>query len=347
MRRYQCTVSYVGALYEGWQSQGRGTSVQEVIEEVLHRITQEDIKIMGSGRTDAGVNAGGQVFSFYTEREMTCRKWMGAINGYLPKDIHIMKVEEAPRFFHVRYNVRYKQYDYRIDMNDYNVFAKDYAYQIPLVLDTDAMRKAIPYLIGTHDFTSYNSSPLKEFPDQVRTVFDIKMTVEGSRITLSFIGKGFLRYMVRMMAGTLVEVGRHKIEPEDVKRILEEKSKTAHRKCAPANGLTLEYVDYFEVPALSEEAEVREFLFDDELPEGMNIKEIEESVKKNLFPRFYVLVKRHEMKRLGHFIADRNGSSLVIYNKAYQQTAEELIPALSDWCKEKGINEQVTIISQE
>ena len=113
MMRYKCVVSYVGRNYSGWQSQRKGDSIQEILEAVIERITQEKVNVIGSGRTDAGVNARAQVFMFDTKRKMPARKWMGAINAFLPDDIHIMAVEEEDDCFHARYNVRFKQYNYR------------------------------------------------------------------------------------------------------------------------------------------------------------------------------------------------------------------------------------------
>ena len=215
MIRYKCTVAYSGAGYCGWQTQKNGNSVQEYIESALERIFDSPVRILAAGRTDAGVNAWGQVFQFDSEKEIGERKLMGALNGFLPKDIHIRKVEKKDRLFHVRYCVKSKQYDYRINLGEYDVFSRDFAYQCPYPVNVEKMEEASRYLVGTHDFTSFNSNTLRETPDQVRTIDSIVFTRENDMLTISYRGRGFLRYMVRMMTGALLEVGRGRMEPED------------------------------------------------------------------------------------------------------------------------------------
>ena len=158
MKRIACIVAYDGSAYEGWQSQLRMTSVQEQIEAVLEKIEGHRIPITASGRTDAGVNASGQVFMFDTERDMSAYKWKGALNGLLPRDIHIVQAEEKDGRFHARYNVKRKTYLYRIHTGEYDVFTRNIAYQCPQLLDIDAMREAAKELTGTHDFTSFNKN---------------------------------------------------------------------------------------------------------------------------------------------------------------------------------------------
>ena len=333
MYRYKCTIAYEGAAYEGWQSQKNGRSIQEQVEAVLQRLTGKKINVIASGRTDAGVSASAQVCMFDTDRHMTGRKWQGAINAFLPDDIHIVKCEEAdPVCFHARYNVRWKKYVYRIHMGEYDVFTRNIACQCPLMLDTDAMREAIPYLIGTHDFTSCNSSPLSEYPDQVRTVFDIDMKVEGNMITLTFRGKGFLRFMVRMMAGALMEVGKHKHAPSYIKEMLDAKDKSFPHKNAPANGLRLEEVNYFDILSLSEEGMVREFLYNDVLPEGYTITQLEEMVKKQEGIVLYAFTTRHSQEMLGIFVKDENQGILYVYDEKNLPAAKSLEEGLSAWC---------------
>jgi tRNA pseudouridine38-40 synthase len=345
MKRYRCTVAYCGAAYAGWQSQRNGLSVQEQIESVLHDIAHAKINIVASGRTDAGVNASGQVFHFDTELEMTPRKWMGAINGHLPKDIHIMDVQETDHLFHARYCVRRKQYDYRINLGPYDVFTRDTAYQCPVKLDVDKMKEASRYLIGTHDFTSFNSNTLAETPNQVRTVNDIVFSYEGNILKLSFHGKGFLRYMVRMMAAQLVEVGRGRLEPEDIQKMLEARSKTIARKNAPANGLTLEKVEYFEICALNEEVMIREFLADDDLPYGHSIEDLEKAVSGSVWPRCYVMTYRTSQQQLGVMTAlsPREGCLVEVHTETDRQRAECLRPQLEEWLFRNGAAESAEV----
>lgn len=338
MRRFRCTVSYKGRNYDGWQSQRNGCSVQEVIEAVISRIAGEHIVITAAGRTDAGVNAHGQVFHFDCELNLSAYKWQGAINGYLPDDIHIMSVEETDERFHARYCVRRKQYDYRIQLNHYDVLSNDYAWQCPYPLDVEKMKEAAEYLKGTHDFTAFNSSSPKEYPDQVRTVSDIRFEQQGDMLKISFIGKGFLRYMVRMMSAQLIEAGRGKIEPEAVGRMLAERSRTGMRRNAAPQGLTLEAIDYFEICALNEQGMIREYLDGDPLPPGKRLDELEEEVRTGAFPRIYAFSTRHSQQILGTFIlCDKDSGSLFLHEpEESMQAAESLLPQLYEWAGKNG-----------
>lgn len=347
MIRYKCTVAYVGREYDGWQSQKLGLSVQEKIEGVIRSITCERNNIIASGRTDAGVNARAQVFQFDTEREMSERKWMGAINGYLPKDIHIMKVEKVSRRFHARYCVRKKTYVYRINTGPYDVFTKDFAYQCPIPLDVDKMIEASAYLKGTHDFTSLNSSPLKEYPDQVRTIEDISFDVHDGMIAISFTGKGFLRYMVRMMSAQLIEAGRHRIEPADIAKILAAKSKTIARRNAPANGLTLEHVDYFDIAALNREGMLREYLLSDTMPQGMTLAQLEENVRLKKMPMRYLFTTRHSQEPLGYFVFDGNTGTIFCKDEESMAIAENFRSDLAAWFGENGFAEDTPVMIQK
>lgn len=329
MKRLKCTVAYAGAAYEGWQSQKNGRTIQEQIETALFQIACQKINITASGRTDAGVNAMGQVFHFDTELEMNPRKWMGAINGMLPGDIHIMDIEEAPPYFHARFCVRRKQYDYRINLGPYDVFTRDTAYQCPVSLDVDKMFEASRYFIGTHDFTSFNSTTLKEAENQVRTVTDITFEREGNILKMSFTGKGFLRYMVRMMAGQLVEVGKGRLQPEDMKKMLEARSKTIPRRNAPANGLTLARVDYFDILSMNDEIMIREFLDGDPLPEGTDLFQLEADIKARNYPCMYAVAKRKSQEILGVCVQkDDNAFELEMSDLSYLEMAENMIAQL-------------------
>lgn len=344
MTRFKCVVSYKGKNYDGWQSQLNGRSIQEKIEEVIARIAQERIVITAAGRTDAGVNAHGQVFHFDCDKNLSAYKWQGAINGFLPEDIHIMSVEETDERFHARYCVRMKQYDYRIQMGKYDVFSSDYAWQCPYELDIERMKKAASWLIGTHDFTSFNSSSLKEYPDQVRTVRDIRFEQTGDLLRISFTGKGFLRYMVRMMSAQMIEAGRGKIEPEDIRRMLEKPSRTGIRRNAEPQGLTLEKIDYFEIPALNEQGMVREFLFDDILPAGKDLAELEQAVRMRSLPRTYALSTRHSQTILGVFEVMADSGTFRLYDPAEsRETAVSLIPQLQDWAAKNGFAESFSV----
>lgn len=317
MKRYKCTVAYVGADYEGWQSQKNKRTVQEKIEEAISVITQEKTNIVASGRTDAGVSARGQVFHFDTEREMPVRKWMYAINGKLPKDIHIVDMEEAFETFHARYCVKMKQYDYRINTGPYDVFTKDTAYQCPYVLDIEKMKEASKYFIGKHDFTSFNATSLEEKQDQVRTVKEISFSLEGNILKITFLGKGFLRYMVRMMVGQLIEAGRGRILPEEIQNIMDKRSKTASLKNAPPQGLTLQKVSYFEIVALSDQSMIREYLEDDEGYCDLS--------------NHYIITTRNTQEPLGEMILEEEYAKIQVSNPMNHAMVEELIPQIHKW----------------
>lgn len=263
MKRYLCcSVSYLGKAYSGWQSQKDGSSIQENIEQVLSRIEQRAITIVGSGRTDAGVSAFKQVFMFESEKQIDTYHYLRAINTYLPDDIFVSDMHEVNAYFHPRHNVKHKTYVYRI-MQSYNVFLKDYACYIPQVLDVEKMEEASKLFVGKHDFTSLNTNSLTEYPNQVRRIIEIRFSKHDGQIDIYFTGKGFLRYMVRMMAGLLIDVGLGKITKDDVRQIMLAKSKQAYRKTAVAKGLTLADIAYFDVIGKQENTLIRQVVYDD------------------------------------------------------------------------------------
>ena len=165
MIRYKCIVSYCGANYAGWQRQNGVNSIQATIEDAIKIITVKDTTIVGSGRTDAKVNARGQVFHFDSDIDMSPYKWKGAINGFLPGDIHILSIEKVDDLFHSRFDVKEKKYTYRINMSEYDVFTKDTVYQYCRPLNVEKMIEASKCFLGTHDFTSYCSNSLEQMED--------------------------------------------------------------------------------------------------------------------------------------------------------------------------------------
>ncbi|MBO5554773.1 MAG: tRNA pseudouridine(38-40) synthase TruA [Solobacterium sp.] len=334
MIRYKCTVAYVGANYCGWQTQKNGNSVQEYIESALERIFDSPVRIMAAGRTDAGVSAWGQVFQFDSEKDIGERKLMGAINGFLPKDIHIRKVEKKDQLFHVRYCVKSKQYDYRINLGEYNVFTRDSAYQCPYPVDVTRMEEAAQYFVGTHDFTSFNSNTLKETPDQVRTIESITFHQDGDMLTISYRGRGFLRYMVRMMTAALLEVGRGRMEPENIKVLLEAKSKTVVRRNAHPEGLTLKEITYFDVLAETSQLTVREVLPEDEASlEGM--------------PFGYVLADRHTDQVYGGYEEGPAGAVITLFCECDAQELAVIREQLLDRQKQQGRMRGMLVILRE
>ena len=334
MIRYKCTVAYSGAGYCGWQTQKYGNSVQEYIESALERIFDSPVRIMAAGRTDAGVNAWGQVFQFDSEKDIGERKLMGAINGFLPKNIHIRKVEKKDQLFHVRYCVKTKQYDYRINLGEYDVFTRDSAYQCPYPVDVRKMEEAAQYFIGTHDFTSFNSNSLKETPDQVRTIESITFHRDGDMLTISYRGRGFLRYMVRMMTAALLEVGRGRMEPENIKVLLEAKSKTVARRNAHPEGLTLKEITYFDVLAETAQLTVREVLPEDE------------AVLKGM-PFGYVLADRHTDQLYGGYAEGPAGAVIALFSECDNDQLTEIRAQLLERQKQQGKNRGMLVILRE
>ncbi|CAM3610021.1 tRNA pseudouridine(38-40) synthase TruA [Erysipelothrix urinaevulpis] len=242
--RYKVTVSYDGSQFHGWQIQNEVRTVQEELEKCLSKIVKKQTTIHGSGRTDAKVHASRQVFHFDASLNMTCDNWYKALNALCPDDIYIQKVEEVDDDFHARYDVTSKEYCYYVNMGDYDVFNKNYVYQFNHVLDVGQMKEAASYLIGTHDFTSYNATPLDEIENQVRTLYALEITQKDDVLEFKITGTGFLRYMIRMIVGALIECGKHKLNPEDIKEKLELKTKATVPFRAPAEGLYLKRVNY-------------------------------------------------------------------------------------------------------
>ncbi|USG66085.1 tRNA pseudouridine(38-40) synthase TruA [Brevibacillus ruminantium] len=246
MRRLKCLVAYDGTDYSGFQVQPDQVTIQGEIEAALQRVTGESIQIAGSGRTDAGVHARGQVFHFDTSSSIPVDKWRFVLNNQLPDAIVIRSMEEASPSFHARFDVKVKEYRYCIDNNPVaDVFRHRYADHIRYPLDVEAMQQAARHLIGTHDFTSFCSA--KTFvEDKVRTVYDLRVERDGQEVWVICRGNGFLYNMVRIIAGTLVEVGQGKRHPDDLQRILLARDRELAGKTAPAKGLTMWEVVYTE-----------------------------------------------------------------------------------------------------
>lgn len=245
MQRYKCKVAYVGTSYSGYQVQPNMVTVQSVIEEALlklHKGTQ--VRINASGRTDAGVHAKGQVIHFDSFLKIPEDKWTIALNSLLPNDIAILKVEQVPSDFHARFDVVKKEYRYFIYPSKINdPFLQPFSYQFKYPLNISKMIAASQYLIGTHDFTSFCSAKT-EVEDRVRTIHAIELLEENGLLVLRFVGNGFLYNMVRILVGTLLEVGTGERDPASIPGLLAKKDRTASGKTAPAHGLYLWEVFY-------------------------------------------------------------------------------------------------------
>ena len=245
MRNIKLTIEYDGKNYLGWQVQPKGPTVQGTIEEQLRRLTRETVHLISSGRTDAGVHAMGQVAHFKTQHPMDCPTLQRALNSLLPTDILILKAEEVDQDFHARKHCKSKVYEYRI-LNRVlrSVFHREHAWHIPQRLDLKEMRKATQRLIGEHDFSSFRSvgTPTRTAVRKVMRA-EWKRSREGL-LTFEIEANGFLKQMVRAIVGTLVEVGRKKVTPEDFGHILASKDRTKAGPTAPAHGLFLKEVEY-------------------------------------------------------------------------------------------------------
>ena len=244
MRNIRLTICYDGARYKGWQRlNGVENTIQGKLEQTLSKLLGEQIEISGSGRTDAGAHAVGQVANFHCESQMSCEEILSGLRRYLPEDIGIESCQEAGPRFHARLNCKSKTYRYRIWNSDKPcVFQRRFVYVMPEALDEDKMRLAAKYLLGEHDFSAFCANK-KMKKSTVRRIDDITITREGEELVLSFTGDGFLYNMVRIMVGTLIEVGLGKRSVESVSRLFGEKREEAGY-LVPAQGLCLMEVTY-------------------------------------------------------------------------------------------------------
>ncbi len=241
--RYLITFSYDGSKYKGYQKQPDEVTIQGELERVLTHINNSEVLVSASGRTDAGVHALNQTAHFDLKINITPEKLKMALNSLLPDDIYVKKVEEVDSNFHARFNVKEKEYIYKINVGEYNPLEKDYVYQYNKELDIDKIKEAIKYFEGTHDFKSFTKNN-DEKDDFVRTIINTSIDIKENIITISFRGTGFLRYMVRNMVGCLIEVGQLKRESIEVKTILEAKDRTKAGITARPEGLYLKEVSY-------------------------------------------------------------------------------------------------------
>ena len=222
MRNIKLTIEYDGKEFNGWQKQPNKLNIQGTIEKVISDITKEDIELIGSGRTDAGVHALGQVANFKTNSTIPIEKFAIAINSRLKKSIVIKKAEEVPDRFHSRYNCKQKTYRYIINNSETgSAIYRNLEYNIKMPLDVNKMQEAANYFVGEHDFTGFKASGTSS-KSSVRTIYDAKIYQNGDKIYIELTGNGFLYNMVRIIAGTLVEVGLEKIEPEKIEEIIKE-----------------------------------------------------------------------------------------------------------------------------
>ncbi len=245
MRNIKLTIEYDGKDFNGWQKQPNKLNIQGEIERAIEIITGgEKVELIASGRTDAGVNALGQVANFRTESTMPIEKMAYAINSQLKKAIRVQKAEEVDEKFHSRYTCKKKTYRYTINNSEQGSAIFRYMqYHYPVKLDENRMNEGVKYLIGEHDFKSFKASGTSS-KSSVREIYDAKVWREGDLIHIELTGNGFLYNMIRIIAGTLIEVGEGAIEPAEVKAILEAKDRSRAGKTVSPSGLCLMGVEY-------------------------------------------------------------------------------------------------------
>ena len=246
MINYKLVLAYDGSKYNGFQRQSKHPekTIQGKVEAVLSRLFEEDIQIIGSGRTDAGVHSHGQTCNFFSERSISLEEISDYLATYLPNDIAITGLSIASPRFHSRYNVVKKCYVYTIDNNKFaDPFTLKYAYHVKTPLNIEAMKTASTYLLGKHDFKSFTSLKSKT-KSTVRTIYSIDFHVVDSKIKITYEGDGFLQHMVRILTGTLIEVGLGEKSPEEIPHILNALERAKAGATVPANGLCMEKVYY-------------------------------------------------------------------------------------------------------
>ena len=247
MRNIRLLIEYDGSRYDGWQRLGKSggnDTIQSRLETVLSRLTDETVNVIGSGRTDKGVHAAGQVANFHTCTDMSCEELRDQMNRYLPEDIGILDAREAAPRFHSRLNALSKTYVYRIATGPCPcVFDRKYSWYAPWVTDVEKMREAARLLVGEHDFLGF-SSVRRTNKSTVRCIREIRIEKRERQLRLVFVGDGFLYHMVRILTGTLAEIGAGKKAPQSVEDVLLSKNREMAGVMAPPQGLCLENVRY-------------------------------------------------------------------------------------------------------
>ncbi len=245
MKNYRILVQYDGTRYKGWQVQKQtDMTIQGKLQSVLEELAGHPVEVIGSGRTDAGVHAVGQVANFHMDGDFSNEEILEYLNHYLPMDIAVTKIDEVDERFHARYHALSKTYVYRIHTSSIpDVFQRKYMYTYTIPLDVKAMKNAAEHLSGTHDFAAFCGNK-KMKKSTVRTIFSVSIEKRENEMFISYTGDGFLQNMVRIMTGTLIEVGNGTRTADSVTEILESKDRSKAGYTAPPEGLMLKQVDY-------------------------------------------------------------------------------------------------------
>jgi tRNA pseudouridine38-40 synthase len=253
MRYFKLTIAYDGTDFHGWQAQSNQPTIQGEIVSVLRRITQDATVLQGAGRTDAGVHAFGQVGSFRTQSPLSAAEFQRALNALLPPTIRIMKSEEVGPDFNARWSARGKTYQYRLYRGKIvPPMLWRYVLHYPFPLDEDAMRDAAARFVGIHDFASFAASTGSEEDDKERSTqreiysSELARSSDNEELVFTVRGRSFLRYMVRKMVGTLLDVGRGKLQPQDIDRLYELKDRSKSGPTVPPQGLCMVSVEHEE-----------------------------------------------------------------------------------------------------
>jgi len=247
MRRIRITLCYDGTEFYGWQVQPGLPTIQGTLERVLEQIEGEPVHVTGSGRTDAGVHALGQVAAFSLKNPIPVDNLRRAMNHLLPPAIRVLRVEETTTDFHPRRDAKAKTYEYRIHREEIcSPFERLYVYHYPFPLDEEKMAEAARLFLGTHDFTAFAAADKTDAlgRSKVRTIFDSELRRQGRLLIYRVKGSGFLKHMVRNMVGTLIQVGRGNLDPDDVRSFLRAEAPGKAGPTVPPSGLFLVSVDY-------------------------------------------------------------------------------------------------------
>lgn len=244
MRNIQLVISYDGTDYHGFQRQPKQKTIQETIEVALSRLTKESVQIVGSGRTDRGVHALGQVCHFLTNSTIPAEKFAPILRDQLPNDILVLSSHEVPLSFHAQKDANWKTYRYQIETKTIpNLFERRFVTHLPYPLEVEQMQKAAKHLLGTHDFTAFCSAKT-QVKNRVRTIYECKVQQIDQKVLIEVTGNGFLYNMVRIIAGTLYQVGRKKLPPRQIVDILQSRNRQLAGPTLPPGGLVLVRVGY-------------------------------------------------------------------------------------------------------
>ncbi len=236
-------VRYLGTSYHGWQKQNNAISVQEVIENKLSQVLNEEVCIYGSGRTDAGVHALGQTFHFSVDKEVDLNRLLYSLNMILPRDIEILSFEEVDESFHARYSAKKKHYQYKIYLAGKNPFYEGKVYFFPYSFDFNLFEKALKKFVGKHDFKDFTSKEEDE-DSFIREIYDINVNKKDSIVTIDLFGNGFMRYMIRFIISTALQIATNKEDISFIDNHLDKGDRDIISYKAPSEGLYLAEVIY-------------------------------------------------------------------------------------------------------